>query len=134
MGRNVEITLNKKKSRIKELIPYWEEEKIYDLELKKHIRYHEMMDYIYSIDDIGQIFTLNNRLIIQVEDTIKMYINKTVEDTNRLFDIVREEVLKKKRGNFIFVRDVNSEQRVMLYDMLESMGYKRSDLLKHYTY
>ena len=134
MGRNIEIKLNNEKSRIKEIIPYWEEELIYDFDSKKRIRYHQMIKQILSINDIAQIFTLNNKLLVQVEDNIKMYGNKNIDDTARLFDIIREDLNKRKRGNFIFVKDVNRHQRIQLYNLLESKGYKRSVLVRHYSY
>ncbi len=134
LGRNVEIKVNNSKQRIKELIPYWEEEMIYDFDSKKRIRYYDMMDYILSIRDIAQIFTLNNKMFVQVENDIRMFGNKNIDDTMRLFEIVREELTRKNRGNFIFVKDVTTPQRISLYNLLESKGYKRSELFKHYSY
>lgn len=134
MGRNIQIDIDNDKQRIKYLIPYWEEEYVYDFDRKKRIRYHEMMLYINQIDDIAQIFTLNNKLFVQVENKIKMYGNKNIDDTVRLFEIVRDDLLKRDKKNFIFVKDVNRTQRTLLYDLLESKGYKRSELFKHYSY
>lgn len=134
LGRNLEVTLDDKKQRVKYIIPYWHEERIYDYDAKTRIRYHEMMEYILSITDIGQIFTLNNKLFVQVEDNIKMYGNKNLDDTNRLFEIVRTELTNKKRSNFLFVKDISTHQRILLYNLLEGMGYKRRELFKHYSY
>jgi len=43
-------------------------------------------------------------------------------------------ILKKKRGNFIFVKDITTHQRTLLYNMLESKGFKRRELFRHYSY
>jgi len=134
MGRNVEALMVDDKFRIKELIPYWEEEKIYDFETKKRIRYHEMMEIILKVEEIGQIFTLNNKMFLQVEDKIRMFGNKNIDDANRLFDVVKKDLIKKGVGNFIFVKDVSRHQRTQLYDILEGMGYKRTELFRHYSY
>ena len=40
LGRNQEAIIENDKFRIKEIIPYWQEELIYDFETKKRIRYH----------------------------------------------------------------------------------------------
>jgi len=133
-GRNVEARLDDDKLRIKEILPYWEEELIYDHDSKKRIRYHEMMEYITSIHDIAQIFTLNNKLFVQVENDIRLFGNKNIDDTSRLFDLVRDDILKKKMGNFIFVKDLTTHQRILLYNLLESKGYKRTELFRHYSY
>ena len=134
LGRNIEVKVNNDKQRIKEIIPYWEEEHIYDFDAKKRIRFHDMMKYITPIEEIGQIFTLNNKLFVQVEDNIKMYGNKNLDDTDRLFNIVKEELLKKKKTNFMFVRDITTYQRIQLYNLLEAKGYKRRELFRHYSY
>jgi hypothetical protein len=134
LGRNIEARLDDIKFRIKEIIPYWEEELIYDYESKKRIRYYEMMEYISSITEIAQIFTLNNKLFVQIDDKIRLFGNKNIDDTLRLFDIVREDLLKRKKGNFIFVKDLTTHQRILLYNLLESKGYKRTELFRHYSY
>lgn len=134
MGRNIEALMVDDTSRIKELLPYWEEEKIYDFDTKKRIRYHEMMEIILQVEDIGQIFTLNNKMFLQVENQVRMFGNKNINDANRLFDIVKEDLHKRGVGNFIFVKDVSRHQRTLLYDILEGMGYKRTELFRHYSY
>ena len=134
LGRLIETKMEDNKLRIKEIIPYWKEELIYDFQTKKRIRYHEMLSSIMEISEIGQIFTLNNKLFVQVEDDIRLYGNKNIADAERLFGLVREDLLKKKKGNFIFVKDVTTAQRKLLYTLLESKGFKRTELFSHYSY
>jgi len=134
LGRNIEAKLDDDKYRIKEIFPYWEEELIYDFNSKKRIRYYEMIEYIKSITEIAQIFTLNNKLFVQIENDIRLFGNKNIEDTMRLFDIVKTDLLKSRKGNFIFVKDLTTHQRILLYDLLESKGYKRTELFRHYSY
>jgi hypothetical protein len=141
LGRNMEAELVSIKTpsinnkfRIKEIIPYWDEELIYDLESKKRIRYDQMMETILKVDDIAQIFTLNNKLFLQVENDIRMFGNKNIADAQRLFEIVRSDLNKKGKGNFIFVKDITTFQRSHLYELLESKGYKRTELFRHYSY
>ena len=134
LGRNIEAKIEDNKFRIKEIIPYWEEELIYDFNLKKRIRYHEMMEFILTITEIAQIFTLNNKLFVQIENDIRLFGNKNISDSERLFNIVREDLIKRKRGNFIFVRDITTHQRKLLYTLLETKGFKRTELFRHYSY
>ena len=134
LGRNVEARLDDDKFRIKEILPYWEEELIYDHESKKRIRYYELIEYILTVTEIAQIFTLNNKLFVQVENDIRLFGNKNIEDANRLFEVVRNDIIKRKKGNFIFVKDLTTHQRTLLYNLLESKGYKRTELFRHYSY
>jgi hypothetical protein len=134
LGRNFEAKIENDKFRIKEIIPFWKEELIYDFDTKKRIRYHQMMEKILEVKDIAQIFTLNNKMFVQVENDVKLYGNKNIADSNRLFEIVKEDLLKRKRGNFIFVKDITTHQRKLLYSLLESKGFKRTELSRHYSY
>lgn len=134
LGRLMEAKMENDKLRIKEIVPYWKEELIYDFQQKKRIRYHEMFDEILKVTEIGQVFTLNNKLFIQNDNNIKLYGNKNLKDADRLFELVKEDLLKKKRGNFIFVKDITTAQRKQLYTLLESKGFKRSELFRHYSY
>ena len=134
LGRLEEVTLEDGKFRIKELIPYWVEEKVYDHENKKRIRYHEFVEILKSVKEIAQIFTLNNKIFLQVEGDVRMFGNKNISDSDRLFEILRTDLLKQKMTNFIFVKDISTQQRKSLYVLLEKKGYKRTELFRHYSY
>ena len=134
LGRNIEAKIEGDKYRIKEMVPYWKEELIYDFQTKKRIRYHEMMNQISKISEIAHIFTLNKNIFIQIENDIRLFGNKNIADSERLFELVKSDLLKQKRGNFLFVKDITTHQRKLLYEMLESKGYKRTELFRHYSY
>ena len=134
LGRNQEAIIENDKLRIKEIIPYWKEELIYDFQSKKRIRYHEMVNQILPINEIAQIFTLNNKIFVQVENDVKLYGSKNLKDNERLFEILKEDLINKKRGNFLFIKDIDTYQRKLLYDLLESKGFKRRELFRHYSY
>ena len=134
LGRTIEAKLENDKFRIKEIIPYWKEELIYDFQAKERIRYHEMLEQIMKVEGISQIFTLNSKLFVQNDNDILLFGNKNIPDTERLFELVREDLLKKRKANFIFVRDIATSQRKQLYNLLEKKGFKRSELFRHYSY
>ena len=134
LGRNQEAKIDNNKYRIKEIIPYWKEELIYDFNSKKRIRYHQVLDYLLTIKDVTQIFTLNKNLFVQIENDIRLFGNKNKTDAERLLEIIREDLLEKKRGNFFFVKDISTHQRRLLYKLLESKGFNRRELFRHYSY
>ena len=133
LGRNQPAIIENDKFRIKEIIPYWQEEQIYDYQIKKRIRYHVMMEQILPITEVAQIFTLNNKLFVQVDDDIKLFGNKNINDANRLFEIVKKDLVSRKKGNFFFVKDITTHQRSLLYKLLESKGFKKEELFRHYS-
>ena len=134
LGRNTEAKIEDNKFRIKEILPYWQEELIYDFQIKKRIRYYEVIEKIKSTTEIAQIFTLNKNLFVQVEDDIKMYGNKNLNDADRLFDLLKQDLLKIKKTNFMFVKDITTYQRKQLYKLVESKGFNRRELFRHYSY
>lgn len=134
LGRNQESKIENNKYRIKEIIQYWKEELIYDYNIKKRIRYHQVLEYILNITDIAQVFTLNKNLFVQVENDVRLFGNKNIKDSERLLELLKEDILLKKRGNFFFVKDITTHQRSLLYKLLESKGFNKNDLFRHYSY
>ena len=59
-----------------------------------------MLNQITPITEIAQIFTLNKNLFIQIENDVRMFGNKNIADAERLFELVREDLLKKKKVEF----------------------------------
>ena len=77
IGRLINVSASEKGYRMKELIPYWEEEKVYDHDNKKRIRYHELLKIFDKVDEIAQIFTLNNKSGIKSKES---YISLNYSD------------------------------------------------------
>ena len=134
LGRNQEVYFGRDDYRVKEIIEWWEQEKIYDFQQKKHIFFDEMYSIISKVEVHSQIFTLNNKIFLQVDDDVTVYKNKNLNDTQRLFLILQAELLKNKRKNFMFVKDVTRYQRTLLYNLLEPKGFSRNELFRHYSY
>jgi hypothetical protein len=93
-----------------------------------------LVNQILPITEIAQIFTLNKNLFIQVENDVKMFGNKNLDDSKRLFEILKEDLVKRKMGNLFFVKDITTHQRTLLYNLLESKGFNRRELFRHYSY
>ena len=60
------------------------------------------------------IVKLNNKIFVQIENDIKMFGNKNLNDSQRLFDILKNDLLKKKKTNFLFVKDITTHQRSLI--------------------
>ena len=134
IGRTKEITMGNNVYNIIKLLPYWKEEFIYDHTKKSKISYMDFLSTYLNSKDFKQVFTLNNKLIVQNEDYFNLFSLKTVSDALRLIDIVEFEIMDAGRMDCLFVRDTSTVQRKQLYDMLERKGYDRTFLRKQYTY
>ena len=134
VGRTKKVSLGDSTYSIIKLLPYWKEEFIYSHHSKNKISFITLMDEYMQIGDFKQVFTLNNKLIIQNEDTFKLFSLKTVSDASRLIDIIEFDVLDTGRTDCLFVRDRDTIQRKQLYTLLEGVGFDRAMLRKQYTY
>ncbi len=134
LGRNVEAPLEDYSHQIRDIRPFHEEETIFDFQTRKRIKAKKLIKHLSEVSEISQIFKLNNKLFLQIDDYLEMYGNKNVDDCSRLFEVVRGELLSMGKSNFIFVRDISTTQRSNLYQLLENMGYNRKELFRHYSY
>ena len=133
VGRTKQVSMGDSTYNIIKLLPYWKQEFIYSHQDKNKISFMELMDNHIQNTDFKQVFTLNNKLIIQNDDNFKLFSLKTVSDASRLIDIIEFEVLDVGRGDCLFVRDTDTVQRKQLYNLLESVGFDRGMLRKQYT-
>lgn len=133
-GNGFQLYLPDKRFKVKKLLPYWREEKIYNFKTKKRISYDVFKNKILKIKEICQIFTLNKNIFIQTENDLLIYGNKNIHDSKRLLNILREDMIKEEKGNYIFVKDITTHQRKTLYNLLEDKGFDRKNLFRHYSY
>jgi len=134
LGRNILVTLGSSNFNLLELTPYWKEELIYDHRLKKRIRLEKIISTYLNNRIFKQIFTLNNKIIIQEDDSYLLFSLKNKEDSHRLLDVIETYFSSLGRCDCLFVRDTSTVQRKYLYNLLEKAGFKRQLLLKHFTY
>ena len=134
LGRNKKITLGESSYNIIKLLPYWKEEMIYNHTTKSKISFGDLVDSYLSSKDFKQVFTLNNKFIIQKDEVFNVFSLKTIADSTRLLRIIELEFLDSGRYDCLFVSDTNTEQRKQLYDLLVGEGYSREFLRKQFTY
>jgi len=134
LGRNKEIELLSEKYKIKKIINYYVEQKIYDISEKKYIRYCDLLNELKNFNELTQLFTLNNKLIILNENYVKMFNNICKESCDKLFTLLKEDLINFGISNILFVRDIRTDQRKRLYDLLVEKGFKRTELFRHYSY
>tara|TARA_B100001564_G_scaffold331961_1_gene318466 strand:+ start:276 stop:911 length:636 start_codon:yes stop_codon:yes gene_type:complete len=134
VGRTREITLGDSDYRFIKMLPYWKEEKIYDHTSQTKINFVTLMKNYLEDKEFKQVFTLNNKVIIQKDSDFNVFSLKTVSDSLRLLTIIELEFLNDGRYDCLFVTDNSTVQRKQLYNLLESVGYKREFLRKQYTY
>ena len=134
LGKNVKVEIDIPNYFIMELVPYWVEELIYDHQMKSRVSLNVLMDTYLPKKNFKQVFTLNNKLIIQADDTFEIFSLKNVDDCGRILNIIKETFISNGRVDCLFVPDSSTVQRKQLYELLENYGFDRKFLYKQYTY
>lgn len=134
LGRNLTISLDSSEYEILDLSPYWKEELVYDHQLKNRVFINDILEKYLHTKEFKQVFTLNNKLVIQKDEDFSIFSLKNIDDSVRLLSVLQLEFQNVGRYDCLFVPDTSTAQRKLLYDLLEKAGYCRKFLSKHYTY
>ena len=134
LGKNVEVIIDLPNYYMVEFSDYWCEELIYDHQTKSRIPLDTLITSYLPKKNFKQVFSLNNKLIIQNEDNFKMFSLKNVDDCSRLLDVIKKIFIDSGRIDCLFVPDTSTAQRKQLYEILETKGFSRKFLCKQYTY
>ena len=110
------------------------EELIYDHQTKKRISFNLFCEKYLETNNFIQLFTLNNKIIIQKDEEVSIFSLKNIDDTNRLITVIKSYMITNNKMNCLIVQDYDTIQRKQLYTLLTRKGYKKSFLYKHYTY
>ena len=126
-GRNISISSNE--FTIIKLSDYLNEDYLFDISENKKISYDEFYNKICGKDSIKLISKLNNKIIVQKDETISLYSLKNEDDANRILEIITNEKIKP----YIISYDISIEQRKYLYSLLEEHGYDKQMLYRKFT-
>ncbi len=134
LGRLIEITTKNKKYHILKIRDFELEEKIYDHQQKKRIYFEELFGKYLSSTNIIQMYSLNNKIIIQNMEEFALFSLKNIGEARRFIEVAQGYFVQLHKSNCLFSKDLSTPQRKEIYNLLESKGFERSLLYKHYTY
>lgn len=134
LGRNLLVDYLVPNYHLTNLSDYWVEELVYDHTSNNRISVDELILKYLPKKNFKQVFSLNNKLIIQDGDRFSVFSLKTVFDCIRLLELIKNLFIGYGRLDCLFVPDTSTVQRKQLYDLLEGYGFSRKFLYKQYTY
>jgi hypothetical protein len=132
-GRTVKVKLEDDGMSLLEIIPYREEELIYDVQTKKKITSQELVKKYFKTDGLKMLSVLNNKAILQKDEEIYLFSLKNESECSRFVDSLSTHFFKTKRGDCLFIKDYSSAQRKYLYELLESNGFDKKVLYRKFT-
>jgi len=134
LGRNNLVKLEGKSDYIfMDIKTYLVEEKIYDWQTDDRITYDEMVSNYCKKNTLKNISTLNNKLIIQIDEQFYLFSLKNTEDSVRLLQTMEHDFMTSGRRDAFFVRDMSTVHRKWMYNLLESHGFDRKKLYRQNT-
>lgn len=132
-GRNVRVKLEDPEFNIIKISPYKFPEMIYDIDRKSKISLEFFLSRYLPKVGVKVVSILNNKIIIQNDDEVRLFSMKSESDAERLINSLSSHFFKEKRGDCIFVSDTSSPQRKYLFSFLESKGFDKKILYRKYT-
>ena len=99
---------------------------------KKILFSSNLFNYLPKVE-MSQLFSLNNKIVIQKEDEFSLFSLKTVSESQRFMECMSSYFRMEGIANCLLVTDFSTVQRKQLYNILENKGFKKSLLYKHYT-
>ena len=130
LGRNVPVNLDNLDYVFLDIKKYKMEETIFDWQSQNKITFTELLKTYCKKTELKSIFTLHNKLCIQINEDISLFSLKDKDESDRLLDVIQNHFIDNKRSDAIFVRDVSSAQRKWIYNLLVEKGFDKKRLYR----
>lgn len=133
MGRNVKVKLDEDNMFLKEISIYRKEELIFDVDKNKKIKIDFFIRKYLSKDTLKVVSILNNKIIVQKDEDIKLFSVKNEVDATRFIESLSDYFFKNRRSDCLFVKDTSTPQRKYLLDLLDKNGFDKKILYRKFT-
>ena len=133
LGRNLKIEIIDSDYKIIKIKDFNVPEKIFDWSKNKRITFDDFWSVYFSSKEFKSIFTLNNKLIIQIDESIFVFSLKNKSESIRLMMRIENLMNEDGRSDGLFVKDLNTIHRKYLYDILEKNGVDKKRLYRQST-
>jgi hypothetical protein len=133
IGRNVKVETEDSKFKILSISSFNVPEKIQDWSTNNRISFEEFYKKYFTNRDLKNVFTVNNKLVIQKDEDVKIFSLKNSVESKRFLTILQEFMISERRSDAIFVPDNDNIQRKYLYSILEEKGIDKNKLYRQST-
>jgi hypothetical protein len=133
LGRTTKVETDSEEYNVLKIIKYNLEEEFLDYSTKKKITSNIFEKKYLSYKGIKMISKLNNKIIFQGNEEIKLFTFKDEDDADRFIDSMENKMRSEKRGDCIFVKDFSFPQKKYLYNLLVEYGFPKSYLQRYST-
>lgn len=132
-GRQIKIEMESGGNIISKINPYNIDEVFLDYTTKKKINTTTFIKKYLDPVGLKLVSKLNNKIIVQHDDSFKLFTFKNDNDSSRFIDSILSHFIKLKRMDCLFVKDYDNSQRKYLYSLLVEQGFSKSYLFRQST-
>ena len=129
-GRNNPVNLENPEYVFLDIKKYKVEELLFDWQKQTKITFTNFIKVYCKSKDLKNVFTLNNKICIQINDDVNVFSLKDTDEAHRFLDVCQNYFYENNRQDGIFVKDVSSAQRKWLYDIMEKKGFDKKRLYR----
>ncbi len=130
IGRNVPANIENSSYIFLNIVPFNQEEKIYDWQTKNKITFNEFLKNYCTNNELKNIFTLNNKICVQKDNELYAFSLKDKNESIRFLDTLRDYFFSNGRLDGLFVKDISTPQRKWIYNVLTEKGFDKKRLYR----
>ena len=130
LGRNKVVDLDDPNFVFIDFKPFKIEELIYDWQTKNKISFFNFIKNYCSITELKSIFTLNNKVCVQINEEVNVFSLKDKNESDRFLSVVEDYFIDNNRSDALFIRDISTAQRKWVYVILEEKGFDKKQLYR----
>jgi hypothetical protein len=109
------------------------EETLFDIKKNKKVSVTSFIKTYLKSDGLKMISTLNNKIIVQADETFNIFSLKSPEEGKRFINSLSQYFYSIKRKDCMFVTDESSAQKKYLIKILSDWGIDKKILYRQYT-
>lgn len=133
MGRNIKVIFEDSNFDLVKIASFKIEEEIFDLQKHKKISTKFFVSNTLKGDGLKMISTLNNKIIVQLDDKFFLYSVKNIEEAKRFVECLSQYFYSINRKDCMFVTDESTAQKKYLIELLSSWGIEKRVLYQRET-
>jgi predicted transcriptional regulator with HTH domain len=133
LGRNIQVVLEDPNYDLLKIADYRVEEQIYDIQKSKKILTEIFIKNYIKGDGLKMISTLNNKIIVQLDEKCNLFSVKSSEEARRYIDSLSQHFYNINRKDCMFVKDESTAQKKYLFELLFNLGVDKKILYRQYT-
>ena len=133
LGRTIKVETDAEDYSIIKVINYRIEEEFLDYSTKNKITYPVFEKTYLNKSGVKMLSKLNNKIVYQFDDILKLFTFKDIDDADRFIDSVEIRMRELNKMDCIIVKDYSFPQRKYLYNLLVDKGFPKSYLQRYST-